>query len=140
VAGVARTARAAQVAELLDLVGLTELLDLVGLTERADAFPAGLSGGQMQRVGIARALATEPAVLLYDEPTSALDSATTRQILGLIRDLQDRLGITVLLITHEMSVVREICDSVTLLAHGWVVGQGVLGDVVGATARAWRVS
>ncbi len=123
VAGVPRRRRAARVAELLGLVGLTE---------RADAHPADLSGGQMQRVGIARALATEPAVLLCDEPTSALDSATTRQILGLIRDLRDRLGITVLLITHEMGVVREICDSVTLLDHGRVVEQGTLGEVVGA--------
>lgn len=123
VAGVPRPGRAARVAELLALVGLGE---------RADAYPAELSGGQMQRVGIARALATEPAVLLCDEPTSALDSATTRQILGLIRDLRDRLGITVLIITHEMAVVREICDSVTLLARGRVVESGALGAVVGA--------
>jgi len=123
VAGVPRPERAARVAELLGLVGLAE---------RADAYPAELSGGQMQRVGIARALATEPAVLLCDEPTSALDSATTRQILGLIRELRDRLGITVLLITHEMAVVREICDSVTLLEHGRIVEHGGLGEVVGA--------
>jgi len=122
VAGVPRADRAARVAELLGLVGLAE---------RADAYPAELSGGQMQRVGIARALATEPAVLLCDEPTSALDSATTRQILGLIRDLRDRLGITVLIITHEMAVVREICDSVTLLEHGRIVEHGAVGAVVG---------
>ncbi|RYV51715.1 methionine ABC transporter ATP-binding protein [Pengzhenrongella frigida] len=122
IAGVPRAQRASRVAELLELVGLAD---------RADAYPAELSGGQMQRVGIARALATEPAVLLCDEPTSALDSATTRQILGLIRDLRDRLGITVLIITHEMAVVREICDSVTLLGHGKVVEHGALGDVVG---------
>jgi D-methionine transport system ATP-binding protein len=121
VAGVPRAERAARVAELLDLVGLGN---------RGDAYPAQLSGGQKQRVGIARALATEPAVLLCDEPTSALDSATTRQILGLIRDLRDRLGITVLIITHEMAVVREICDSVTLLEHGRVVESGPVGDVV----------
>ncbi|NMR18629.1 methionine ABC transporter ATP-binding protein [Cellulomonas fimi] len=123
VAGVPKAQRAVRVAELLDLVGLGE---------RADAYPAQLSGGQKQRVGIARALATEPAVLLCDEPTSALDSATTRQILALIRDLRDRLGITVVLITHEMGVVREICDSVTLLEHGRVVEHGPLGEVVGA--------
>ncbi len=121
VAGMPRAERAARVAQLLELVGLGD---------RGDAFPAQLSGGQKQRVGIARALATEPAVLLCDEPTSALDSATTRQILALIRDLRDRLGITVLLITHEMAVVREICDSVTLLEHGRVVESGPVGDVV----------
>jgi len=113
VAGVPRADRAARVAELLE------------------AYPSELSGGQKQRVGIARALATEPAVLLCDEPTSALDSATTRQILGLIRDLRDRLGITVLIITHEMAVVREICDSVTLLEHGRIVEHGAVGEVVG---------
>ncbi|HEY8717751.1 methionine ABC transporter ATP-binding protein [Pengzhenrongella sp.] len=123
VAGVPRPERAARVAELLGLVGLAE---------RADAYPSELSGGQMQRVGIARALATEPAVLLCDEPTSALDATTTRQILALIRELRDRLGITVLLITHEMAVVREICDSVTLLEGGKVVEDGALGDVVAA--------
>ena len=121
VAGVPRAERGARVAQLLELVGLGH---------RGDAYPSELSGGQKQRVGIARALATEPAVLLCDEPTSALDSATTRQILGLIRELRDRLGITVLLITHEMQVVREICDSVTLLEHGRVVESGPVGEVV----------
>jgi D-methionine transport system ATP-binding protein len=121
VAGVPRDQRAARV---------TELLDLVGLGGRGDSYPSQLSGGQKQRVGIARALATEPAVLLCDEPTSALDSATTRQILGLIRELRDRLGITVLIITHEMAVVREICDSVTLLEHGRIVESGPVADVV----------
>ncbi len=89
-----------------------------------------LSGGQRQRVGIARALAAEPKVLLCDEPTSALDASTTEQILGLIRSLRDRLGITVLIITHEMSVVREICDSVTLLADGRVAKTGKLAEVI----------
>lgn len=121
VAGVDRARRTARVAELLDLVGLGD---------RAAAYPAQLSGGQRQRVGIARALATEPAVLLCDEPTSALDTATTRQTLELIRGLRDRLGITVVIITHEMSVVREVCDSVTLLEHGRVVQHGSLDDVV----------
>lgn len=121
VAGVPRARRAERVAELLDLVGLGD---------RGRSYPSQLSGGQRQRVGIARALATEPHVLLCDEPTSALDSATTRQILSFIRDLRDRLGITVVIITHEMSVVREVCDSVTLLEHGRVVQSGRLGAVV----------
>nr|WP_278189982.1 methionine ABC transporter ATP-binding protein [Brevibacterium sp. ZH18] len=107
-----------------------ELLDFVGLGDRVDNFPAQLSGGQKQRVGIARALAAEPKVLLCDEPTSALDATTTDQILGLIRSLRDRLGITVLIITHEMSVIREICDSVTLLADGRVAKTGKLAEVI----------
>ena len=107
-----------------------ELLDIVGLGDRLDNHPAQLSGGQRQRVGIARALAAEPKVLLCDEPTSALDASTTEQILGLIRSLRDRLGITVLIITHEMSVVREICDSVTLLADGRVAKTGKLAEVI----------
>ena len=120
VAGVPRAQRERRV---------SELLEIVGLGDRGDAYPAQLSGGQKQRVGIARALATEPAVLLCDEPTSALDSDTTRQILGLIRDVRDRLGITVLIITHEMSVVREVCDSVTLLDRGRVAQGGTIDTV-----------
>lgn len=123
VAGVPRGERQARVAELLDIVGLAD---------REGAYPSQLSGGQQQRVGIARALATEPAVLLCDEPTSALDSATTSQILGLIRDVRDRLGVTVLIITHEMSVVREACDSVTLLDAGRVAQHGPIAEVAGA--------
>lgn len=107
-----------------------ELLEFVGLGDRVDNYPAQLSGGQRQRVGIARALAAEPKVLLCDEPTSALDANTTDQILALIRSLRDRLGITVLIITHEMSVVREICDSVTLLANGTVAKTGRLAEVI----------
>ncbi|WP_282072205.1 methionine ABC transporter ATP-binding protein [Janibacter hoylei] len=109
---------------------VAELLELVGLTDRADNHPAQLSGGQQQRVGIARALATRPDILLCDEPTSALDAGTTRQILGLLRDLRDRLGITVVIITHEPSVVREVCDTVSLLADGRVVETGAIGTVV----------
>lgn len=107
-----------------------ELLRLVGLAGREDAFPAQLSGGQKQRVGIARALAGDPAVLLCDEPTSALDPRTTREVLGVIRDVGARLGLTVVIITHEMSVLREACDSVVALADGRVVEQGRLEDVV----------
>jgi D-methionine transport system ATP-binding protein len=107
-----------------------ELLDLVGLADRGGSHPAYLSGGQQQRVGIARALAAEPAVLLCDEPSSALDWATTRQILELVKEVRDRLGLTVLIITHEMSVVRQVCDSVTLLDHGRVAQHGALHDVV----------
>jgi D-methionine transport system ATP-binding protein len=110
---------------------VAELLDLVGLHGRGDSYPAQLSGGQKQRVGIARALAADPSVLLCDEPTSALDAATTRQILRLIRDVRDRIGLTVLIITHEMSVVREVCDSVTLLDRGRVAEHGPIDEVVG---------
>ena len=97
---------------------VAELVTLVGLEGRENNYPAQLSGGQIQRVGIARGLAARPQVLLCDEPTSALDPGTTRQILSLIKNLNRRLGITVLLITHEMSAVREICDHVTLLDAG----------------------
>ncbi|MCL2315571.1 MAG: ATP-binding cassette domain-containing protein [Actinomycetia bacterium] len=107
-----------------------QLLDLVGLKARASAYPAHLSGGQRQRVGIARALAADPSVLLCDEPSSALDWDTTRNILELIKQVRDRLGITVLIITHEMSVVRQVCDSVSLLRKGKIVQSGPLGDVV----------
>ena len=113
-----------------------ELLEIVGLGDRVDNYPAQLSGGQKQRVGIARALAAEPKVLLCDEPTSALDSSTKDQILGLIRSLRDRLGITVLIITHEMSVIREICDSVTLLADGRVARSGRLAEVIAEPGSA----
>lgn len=107
-----------------------ELLDLVGLGDRGGAYPTQLSGGQQQRIGIARALAAEPDVLLCDEPTSALDSDTTVQILDLIRDIRDRLGVTVVIITHEMEVVRRACDAVTLLDHGRVAETGRISDVV----------
>ncbi|KRE42842.1 methionine ABC transporter ATP-binding protein [Knoellia sp. Soil729] len=109
---------------------VAELLDLVGLSDRAQSHPGQLSGGQQQRVGIARALAARPEILLCDEPTSALDAATTGSILALLRELRDRLGITVVIITHEPSVVREICDAVTLLGDGAVLEQGRLGEVI----------
>ena len=107
-----------------------ELLELVGLSGRGSSYPSQLSGGQRQRVGIARALADEPAVLLCDEPTSALDTESTTQILALLRRVRDVAGVTVVIITHEMAVVREICDSVTLLGHGQVLQTGSLEEVV----------
>lgn len=106
------------------------LLDLVGLKDRASSYPSQLSGGQKQRVGIARGLATNPPVLLCDEPTSALDQETTDQVLHLIRELRNNLGVTVVIITHEMSVVREICDSVTLLEHGKIIQSGTVEDIL----------
>lgn len=110
---------------------VAELLRLVDLEDRADNHPAQLSGGQQQRVGIARGLATRPDILICDEPTSALDSTTTRSILELLQSLRDDLGITIVVITHEPSVVREICDSVTLLGEGRVLESGPIADLAG---------
>ncbi|WP_406377644.1 methionine ABC transporter ATP-binding protein [Streptomyces sp. NBC_00197] len=107
-----------------------ELLDLVGLSDKAKAYPAQLSGGQKQRVGIARALAGDPKVLLSDEATSALDPETTRSILQLLRDLNRQLGLTVLLITHEMDVVKSICDSAALMDRGRVVESGTVSELL----------
>ena len=107
-----------------------EMLDLVGLAHRANDRPAQLSGGQRQRVGIARALASQPDVLLSDEATSALDPETTRQILDLVKRLSGELGLTVLLITHEMDVVKRICDSAALMEQGRVVEQGALEQLI----------
>ena len=101
-----------------------ELLALVGLPDKADAYPAQLSGGQKQRIAIARALATDPKVLLCDEATSALDPNTTHAILELIRKINRELGITVVVITHQMSVVEEICNRVAILDQGTVVEEG----------------
>ncbi|MEW2496499.1 ATP-binding cassette domain-containing protein [Streptomyces nodosus] len=109
-----------------------ELLDLVGLADKAKAYPAQLSGGQKQRVGIARALAGDPKVLLSDEATSALDPETTRSILQLLRDLNRRLGLTVLLITHEMDVVKTVCDSAALMDKGRIVESGTVGELLAA--------
>jgi D-methionine transport system ATP-binding protein len=106
-----------------------ELLDLVGLSARADAYPAQLSGGQKQRVGIARALANRPNILLCDEATSALDPETTEQILALIAQLKREFSLTVLLITHEMEVVRRICDQVAVLDRGELVEVGPAAEV-----------
>lgn len=106
-----------------------ELIDLVGLGGLENTYPAQLSGGQRQRVGIARALAADPDVLLCDEPTSALDPGTTAEILSLIRSVSDRLNLTVVVITHEMSVVKTLCDSVSLLDDGQILDSGKLGAV-----------
>ena len=108
-----------------------ELLDLVGLTEKARAYPAQLSGGQKQRVGIARALVHDPEILLCDEATSALDPETTQSILALLREINQRLGLTIILITHEMAVIRDICDRVVVLEQGCVVEQGPIWQVFG---------
>lgn len=105
------------------------LLELVGIGDKADAFPSQLSGGQKQRVAIARALANDPSVLLCDEATSALDPQTTKAILHLLRDLNAKLGLTIVLITHEMAVVREICHRVAVMEHGRVAEQGEVFNV-----------
>ena len=106
-----------------------ELLEIVGLPDKAKAYPAQLSGGQQQRIAIARALATNPKVLLCDEATSALDPNTTHSILNLIRDINKKLGITVIIITHQMSVVEETCNRVAILDNGTVVEQGEVSTV-----------
>lgn len=105
-----------------------ELLDIVGLPDKADAYPAQLSGGQKQRIAIARALASNPKILLCDEATSALDPKTTRDILRLIQDINRRLGITVVIITHEMGVVEEICSHVAILDHGVLQETGTVEE------------
>src|SRR5699024_1514688 len=106
-----------------------ELLDMVGLTDRADHYPAQLSGGQKQRVGIARALANDPKVLLCDEATSALDPTTTDSILALLKKINEELGITIVLITHEMEVVQEVCDRVAVMEDGEVVEVADIYDI-----------
>ncbi|PZO82006.1 MAG: methionine ABC transporter ATP-binding protein [Mesorhizobium amorphae] len=108
---------------------VAELLDLVGLADKARHFPAQLSGGQKQRVGIARALAARPALLLSDEATSALDPETTQSILALLRDINRRLGLSVLLITHEMEVVRAVADRVAVIESGRIVEEGPVWQV-----------
>ena len=107
-----------------------ELLGIVGLSDRMNSYPAQLSGGQKQRVAIARALATDPQVLLCDEATSALDPNTTRSILALLKEINEKLGVTVIIITHEMKVVEQICNRVAVLDHGNVVETGLVKDVL----------
>lgn len=111
---------------------VAELLEMVGLAERAGAYPAQLSGGQKQRVGIARALAADPVLLLSDEATSALDPETTVSILDLLRDINRRLQLTIVLITHEMSVIRAIADRVVVLEEGRVIETGPVWRVFAA--------
>jgi D-methionine transport system ATP-binding protein len=107
-----------------------ELLERVGLSDRSSSYPAQLSGGQKQRVGIARALALGPSLLLSDEATSGLDPATTKSILALLSHLRDEYGLSVILITHEMEVVREIADSVARIADGRIIESGSVEDVI----------
>lgn len=106
-----------------------ELLEIVGLWDRAKAYPSQLSGGQKQRVAIARALASDPQILLCDEATSALDPQTTSSILALLKDINQRFNITIVIITHQMSVVREICSHVAIVKGGEVAEQGTVEDI-----------
>jgi D-methionine transport system ATP-binding protein len=108
---------------------VNELLELVGLADKAEQYPAQLSGGQKQRVGIARALANEPQVLLCDEPTSALDPTTTQSILALLKQINRDLGLTIVLITHEMEVVKDLCHRVAIMQSGQVIEQGDVYEV-----------
>jgi len=108
---------------------VSQLLQRVGLAEHAHKYPAQLSGGQKQRVGIARALATEPKILLCDEATSALDPQTTAQVLQLLAEINRELGLTIVLITHEMDVIRRVCDQVAVMDAGVIVEQGPVADV-----------
>ncbi len=122
----------------LELAGLSKaqirvkvhsLTDLVGLDDKLHAYPSQLSGGQKQRVGIARALATEPDLLLCDEATSALDPETTKSVLRLLQQINAKLGLTIVLITHEMAVIQEVCDSVAVLENGKVQETGPVVNV-----------
>ena len=128
---VALPLRVAGLGEEQVILRVTELLALVGLQDKHQTYPSRLSGGQKQRVGIARALATHPEVLLCDEATSALDPETTSSILQLLRDINRRLGITIILITHEMSVIREIADQVLVLEKGCIAELGEVWKVFG---------
>ena len=105
------------------------ILDIVKLTDRMDNYPAQLSGGQKQRVGIARALASDPKVLLCDEATSALDPTTTQDILDLLKDINRKMNLTIIMITHEMQVIREICDHVAVIEGGYILEEGTVVDV-----------
>lgn len=115
---------------------VSELLSLVGLTDKAQAYPAQLSGGQQQRVAIARALATRPKVLLCDEPTSALDPLTTRSILNLVKDINRKLGVTIVIITHEILVVRTVCNRMAVIDNGYIVEDGKTTDILEAPKNA----
>lgn len=106
-----------------------ELLDMVGIKDKAKSYPSQLSGGQKQRVAIARALATNPDVLLCDEATSALDPITTTAILELLKEINRKLGVTIIIITHEMKVVQQICDNVAVMSEGVIVEQGLVKEI-----------
>src|SRR5690606_31759000 len=127
IAGVSRREIAARI---------TPLIDLVGLADKRERYPAELSGGQKQRVGIARALATEPKLLLADEATSALDPETTQSVLDLLSRISRDLGLTILLITHEMEVVKRIADHVAVIDGGRIVERGSAFDVFSAPVHA----
>lgn len=109
---------------------VNELLKIVGLEDKANDYPRSLSGGQKQRVAIARALANDPYLLLCDEATSALDPATTQSILQLLRDINQRLGITILLITHEMEVIKAVCNHVAVIDKGKLLAKGTLSEII----------
>ena len=126
-AGVPRAERQKRVAEILALVGLSDL---------RDSWPAKLSGGQKQRTGIARALVTQPEILLCDEATSALDPENTLAVLKLLKEINQRLGLTIVLITHEMDVIRTLCDRVAVLEHGEIIEQGEVWRVFGHPGHA----
>ena len=113
-----------------------ELLEIVGLSHKANAYPVQLSGGQKQRIAIARALASDPDVLLSDEATSALDPMTTQSILALLQDINRRLGITIVIITHEMAVIRQVCNRVTIIDGGKIVEEGTVDEVFTHTRSA----
>lgn len=106
-----------------------ELLDLVGLLDKKDMYPAMLSGGQKQRVGIARAIANDPSIIICDEATSALDPETTKSILQLLKNINDKLGITIIVITHEMDVIKHICNKVAILEKGKIAECGLVSDI-----------
>jgi D-methionine transport system ATP-binding protein len=110
-------------------VRVSELLELVGIADKYDRYPSELSGGQKQRIGIARALATRPSVLLSDEATSALDPQTTRSILDLLANINRQLGVTIVLITHEMSVARQLAKEVVVIDAGQIVERGHVADI-----------
>ncbi|HCT8710092.1 TPA: ATP-binding cassette domain-containing protein [Raoultella ornithinolytica] len=131
IAGMTKTARQTRVAELLELAGLSD---------KAHAFPSQLSGGQKQRVGIARALASRPDVLLCDEATSALDPETTASVLALLADINQRLNLTIVLITHELEVVKTLCDHAALLENGEIVESGSIAELLVAPWSKLRQS
>lgn len=112
-----------------------ELLQLVGLSDKSEQYPSQLSGGQKQRVGIARALANDPQVLLCDEPTSALDPLTTQSILALLKEINQTLGITIVLITHEMEVVKDLCRHVAIMQDGSIIEEGAVYDIFTSPAQ-----